>query len=308
LRRLVLLALAGCSGGATSDLGYGNELVVPGAQFRPGEFPEATGGPPVVNFTSTHTGIVIGQIRETITAVLDGSATGAILGIAGTPGAWIATTQPPDVTAPGEATLALAIGLAADAQAGPFTLLLAGVDEAGRISEPASLDYVAVATPPPSGDLVIALVWDSTADLDLHVVDPLGGEAYSAKPSTFTPPPPGMPIDPATQENEVLASGWLDHDANAGCTTSGAPSEHVIWTPRVNPNTGATVQPVIPSGTYTVRVDTRSLCEDAQAYWYVEADSESVDVGNARGVSTSEDVLARHGNGAGVTALTFEIP
>ena len=300
--------VAACGGGATSDLGYGNELVVPGAQFRVGGFPDPTGGPPVVNFTSTHTGILIGQVRETVSAVLDGAATGAILGIEGTSGSWIATTQPPDITTPGEATLSLAIGLSPDAQPGPFTLLLAGVDSDGRIGEPASLQYMAVATPPPSGDLVVTLLWNSTADLDLHVVDPLGGEAYSAKTSTFIPPPPGMPIDPTLEQNEVLASGWYDHDANAECSSSGAPSEHVIWTPRVNPNTMLTVESVIPSGTYTVRVDTRSLCKDAQAYWYVEADSEGADVGHASGLSTSEDELAPHGNGAGVTALTFEIP
>jgi hypothetical protein len=159
-----------------------------------------------------------------------------------------------------------------------------------------------------SGDLVVTLLWDSTADLDLHVVDPLGNEAWSGKPSTYTPPPPGMTIDPAIAEQEILASGWLDQDANANCTFDGSPSEHVIWTSRVDPQTNMMISPVIPSGTYTVRVDTRSLCKDASAYWYVEADSEGVDIGAARGLSTPDDTLAPHGPGAGITALTFDIP
>ena len=310
MKALVILALASCSGGATADLGYGNELVVANAQFRPGDFPSATGGPPTVNLKQTHTGIVIGEIRESITAVFDGTATGAIIGIQGEPGSWIVTTQPPGIESPGEATIAETIGLSLDAQQGPFTLVVAGTDSAGRIGEPATLAYMAVATPPPSGDLVVTLLWSSTADLDLHVVDPLGNEAWSGKPSTYTPPPPGMPIDPVMAEEDALASGWLDEDANANCTYDGSPAEHVIWTARQDTqmNPPITIQPIIPSGTYTVRVDTRSLCKDASAYWYVEADSEGVDIGAARGLSTPDDTLAPHGPGAGITALTFAIP
>ena len=259
MRALAILLLAGCSGGATPDLGYGNELVVANAQFRPGDFPAPTGGPPTVNFKQTHTGIVIGELRESVHAVFDGTATGAILGIQGEPGNWIVTTQPPDIDTPGEATITETIGLSADAQQGSFTLVVAGTDSDGRIGEPATLDYMAVAAPPPSGDLVVTLLWDSTADLDLHVVDPLGNEAWSGKPSTYTPPPPGMTIDPAIAEEEILASGWLDQDANANCTFDGSPSEHVIWTSRVDPQNNMMISPVIPSGTYTVRVDTRSM-------------------------------------------------
>jgi hypothetical protein len=82
----------------------------------------------------------------------------------------------------------------------------------------------------------------------------------------------------------------------------------VIWTPRVDPQNNMMVSPIIASGTYTVRVDTRSLCKDASAYWYVEADSEGVDIGAARGLSTPDDTLAPHGPGGGITALTFDIP
>jgi hypothetical protein len=302
LRALAIAAIAcGCSG-ATPDLGYGSELVVEGAQFRPGDFPASTGGPPTVTFVQTHTGVVIGQVREIIHAVFDGSATGAILGIEGTPGSWIVVTQPPDVDTPGEATITRTIGTDPNMPPGPFTLLVSATDSDGRIGEPATLDYIANETMPPSGDLVVSLVWSTTADLDLHVVDPLGNEAWSGKPSTYTAPAPGDPADPTA----YLSSGWLDHDGNQGCVLDGDPSEHVIWTTRMGPD--GPVAPVIPSGTYTVRVDTRSMCEDPSTSWYVEADSEGALVGAARGLSTPDDTLAPHGNGAGVTAMTFEIP
>ncbi|HEY1814116.1 MAG TPA: hypothetical protein VGG74_17315 [Kofleriaceae bacterium] len=306
---LALVLACGCSGGATPDLGYGNDLTVVGAQFRPGPFPAPTGGPATIDIMQSHTTVVIGQERETVNAIFDGTATGAILGIDGEPGCWIVTTQPPDIEQAGEATMAETIGLSLDAPQGTFTLNVAATDSAGNIGEPASVQYMAVASAPPAGDLVITLLWDSTADLDLHVVDALGNEAWSGKPSTYTPPPAGSgPIDPMTAEQEVLASGWLDTDANSNCTYDGAPAEHVVWTPRFDPDTNMTVQPDIPPGTYTVRVDTRSLCKDPIAYWYVEADYEGSDVAAARGVSPPDAALAPHGPGAGLTALTFDVP
>ncbi|HEX4449938.1 MAG TPA: hypothetical protein VH143_03655 [Kofleriaceae bacterium] len=310
MKALALAVLAfSCSGGATPDLGYGNDLVVQGAQFRPGNFPDASGGPATLNLSQKHTGIVIGEVREPISALFDGTATGVIVGIQGEPGNWTLPTQPPDIENPDDSTLTATIGLSLDAQQGAFTLVVAAVDSDGKIGEPASLSYIALATPSPSGDLVVSLVWNSTADLDLHVIDGSGNEVWSGKPSTWTAPPAGGdPVDPNVERDEVLASGWLDEDANANCTFDGAPAEHVIWTPRTDPITMMTIEPVIPSGTYTVRVDTRSLCKDASAYWYVEADSEGSDIGAARGIATPDDTLAPHGAGAGITALTFDLP
>jgi hypothetical protein len=305
-----MLALAcGCTTGASPDLGYGNDLEVVGAQFRPGEFPGPTGGPATLNVAQQHTGIVIGQERETVKAIFDGTATGAILGIEGEPGCWIVTTQPPDVEQQNEATMAETVGLSLDANQGAFTLLVAATDSDGKVGAPASLQYMALAAAPPAGDLVVTLLWDSTANLELHVVDPLGNEAWSGKPATYTPPAAGSaPVDPVTAEQDLLESGWFDRDANLDCAFEGAPAEHVIWTSRLDPDTMQVVQPVITPGAYTVRVDTFSLCEDPVAYWYVEADYEGSDVGNARGVSTPDATLAPHGAGAGLTALTFAVP
>jgi len=66
------------------------------------------------------------------------------------------------------------------------------------------------------------------------------------------------------------------------------------------------IDPIIPSGEYTVRVDTRSLCGDAGASWYVAAYHAGELLDAARGISTVDDVqLQSHGAGAGVTALMF---
>jgi len=303
--RALVLVLAAC-GGVTADPGYGSELSIPGAQVRPGAFPASTGGPQVDQLVTAHASVGIGHIHERVHANMDGTATGAIVGIAGAEGTFVLTAGPPDIEAPTEATATAIFGLDPATRPGPFTLEVAATDLAGKIGDAATIDLVADAAPPPDGDLVVGLVWDSTADLDLHVVDPLGDEAWSGDPNTWKPPPPGMQADP----NAYLTGGWLDHDANASCHIDGDPSEFVVWTTRtgIDPGTNQPIPiaPVIPPGTYTVRVDTRSLCRDASASWYVEVFAGGVLLGAARGVSTSEDAITgTHRAGSGVTALTF---
>ena len=99
----------------------------------------------------------------------------------------------------------------------------------------------------------------------------------------------------------------LDHDGNANCRRDGAaPDEHVIWKTRMG--TRGPVAPLIPSGRYTIRVDTRSLCQDASTAWYVDATYQGQLLGAARGVSVIDDEQTPHGAGAGVLALTFAVP
>ncbi len=302
MRALWLLgALAGCDA-ASSALGYDAFIQVPGAQFRPGAFPPATGGPAAQSVLTSHATVPIGRVDERLHAVLDGSSTASIIGVDGQRGAWILPAGLPDIDVPGSTSVSTTFAIADDAPPGPFTLLVSAVDRDGRIGEPAQTMLVADAVPPPDGDLVVGLVWDGTADLDLHVVDPLGNDAWAGSPNTWKPPPPGEPVDP----NAFLTGGMLDRDANASCRHDGSPSEHVIWKPRMGSN--GPVAPVIVPGTYTVRVDARSLCGEPSAQWYVEVLRSGELVAAARGVSISDDVLAPHGDGAGVLSLTFTAP
>lgn len=301
MRRAWLLVLAACDG-ATNDPGYGTALAIDDAQFRPGAFPAATGGPGIQQLVSGHQAITIGTFREQLHAVLEPSARAVIVGIVDQPGAWIVVAGPPDIDTPNQPTATARFGLDPDVTPGPFTIAMAATDSDGKIGEPATVDLVAVAAAPPDGDLVVGLAWSSTADLDLHVVDPLGGEAWSAKPTTLPAAPPGDPLDPLA----YLATGLLDHDGNASCHVDNPPSEHVIWKTRAGPN--GDVTPVIPAGTYTVRVDARSMCNDAAAAWDIEVYAQGVLLGAARGIAVPDDVREDHGYGAGVTALTFTRP
>jgi hypothetical protein len=188
-------------------------------------------------------------------------------------------------------------------QPGPLTLEVASVDAEGRIGEPATSDIVALEAAPPDGQLVVSLQWTGAADLDLHVVDPVGGEAWSDNPNTWQKPGPGTPIDP----NAYLTGGILDHDGNAGCARDGVPTEDVIWAQHTVPG-GMVIDPIIPPGEYVVRVDARSMCGDASASWVVTVTSQGELLGTAKGIATASDVSYEpHGAGAGITALRFSL-
>jgi hypothetical protein len=291
-RLIVLLALAACDG-ASNDLGYGALIQIPGAQFRPSAVPGDAGGPPIAAVQSTHTTVSIDSVDEIIKGTLGVGSTAVIVGVEGDDASWIVTAGAPDFDTPDNPSFKIRAEFAASLPPGPFTIDFAGADENGTVGPTYQLPLVADAVPPPTGQLVIRLSWDNAADLDLHVVDPTGAEAWSGNPNTWTPPPPGTPPDP----NAWMTGGILDRDANQNCTYDAEPREDVVW------------QMTPPSGTYTVRVDTPSMCTASVAYWYVTAyRADGSTIASARGVSTPIDTQAPHSTGAGVTAMTFTFP
>lgn len=303
MRALWLVVLAGCADVASSDPGRGAALYVQDGQFRPGAFPAATGGPATLSVQSLFPTMVIGQDRQVVIAAMEPAAHAAIVGLAGEPGAWILPAGPPDVDTPDQATLHATVGVDR-VMPGMVTFQVAAVDAEGRIGPAGTLDVVATAAAPPDGDLVVSLSWLGAADLDLHVVDPLGGEAWSGSPNTWKKPPPGTPIDPTA----FLTGGILDQDGNASCVRDGEPHEDVVWKTRTS-SSGMMIAPVIPSGEYTVRVDARSMCGDAaSAAWVVTVLSHGETLAEAHGIATPYDVTYEpHGAGAGITALHFTL-
>jgi hypothetical protein len=83
-----------------------------------------------------------------------------------------------------------------------------------------------------TGDVQVTLIWNTTDDLDLWVIDPEGVQIYFNRKTS----PSG---------------GELDVDANAGCgaNVTITPVENIFW-----PTGGA------PIGTYTVKVHYFSNC------------------------------------------------
>jgi len=88
-----------------------------------------------------------------------------------------------------------------------------------------------------SGILRVNLSWNTTDDLDLHIVTPRGEVSYNNK----------------TVENEgVIAS--LDVDANAGNNLTSTPQENIVWDG-------------IPSGKHTIKVNFYSKNEKDEIHF-----------------------------------------
>ena len=82
-----------------------------------------------------------------------------------------------------------------------------------------------------TGDLVVSLLWQSVADLDLHVIDPREEEIYFENPRSLT-------------------GGLLEYEANGSCLTATTePLESIFW------KAGTA-----PSGKYQVIVDYYATC------------------------------------------------
>lgn len=287
---LSLGALGACSA-ASSDPGLDAVLEIAGAQYRPGAFPGDDGGPAALALSTRHPQIVIERVGERATGTLAPEARAAVFGIEGYDGSWLVPASPPDLSAPGFPLAIAAFGVRAGIEPGPFTLRVAAADVRGRFGAPATALVIADEEAPPAGELVISLVWDGAADLDLHVVDAEGGEVWSDKPNSMPPPEPGVPVDPVEFEKH----GILDHDGNKACRRDGRPNENVIWT----------MPP--PAGAYVVRVDARAMCGAPGAAWYVAAYRAGELLGAARGFAAPDDTLPAHGAGAGVLALRFSL-
>lgn len=287
---------AGCEG-ASPDPGTEAWLQLPpegGAQWRPGGLPDDEGGPAVLGVQTTRATLQLGSVRERLRGQLGEGARALAIGLDGDRGAWIVPAEPPTSEVPDAPSFDVRAQIADELPAGPVTLVVVAFDEHGRPGAARRTELVAVAEEPPAGQLVFELTWDGPADLDLHVVDPLGGEAWSGDPNTWRAPPPGEPVPP----DAWRSGGILTRDGNAACRRDTRPSEHVVWQQRP------------PDGRYLLRVDARSMCGAVSASWRVAA---YADLGRrlvaaARGTSLADDALAPHGRGAGVLALEVSLP
>jgi hypothetical protein len=285
------LGLAAACTGASPDPGLAEHLQVAGGQLRPGPFPAPSGGPAALGVSTRRGLVLLDRFDEPLTATLEPAARAAAIGLVGYRGAWIVRAGPPDADTPGLPSAKATFGLAADLPPGPIEVRVAAADAEGRFGEAATLPLMALAAPPPPGELAIGLVWGGAADLDVHVVDPLGGEAWADDPNTYVPPPPGEPVDP----EEYRRHGILDRDANKDCRRDGRPSEYVVWS----------VPP--PAGSYTVRVAARAMCGDPIAHWTVVVYRAGALVTSVRGASVPEEAGLPSGAGAGALALRFAL-
>ncbi len=91
-----------------------------------------------------------------------------------------------------------------------------------------------------TGEVQVNITWNSRADVDLYVVDPLGAEIYYAA-------------------RQSSSGGQLDIDSNAACGADGPRAENIFWPFGVVP----------PRGDYLVRVNYWSACGEPSTDYVV---------------------------------------
>jgi hypothetical protein len=91
-----------------------------------------------------------------------------------------------------------------------------------------------------TGEVQVNISWNSKADVDLYVVDPVGEEVYYAHRTS-------------------LSGGELDIDSNAACITDGPRAENIFWS----------FGEVPPRGHYVVRVNYWSACSELSTDYVV---------------------------------------
>jgi hypothetical protein len=267
---------------------------VDGAQFVAGPLPALSpAGPRVASVELPTNTIWPGLADKAFQGSLDPQATAAAVALGGDDGYWIVPAGVPDFATPTLPTFEGTASFAATLPPGRYTFQANAVDAQGVFGPTATVALTATdgspASATPAGALVVTLTWDTEADLDLHVVDPLGNEIYHGDPSS-------MPILSGGQPADAGSYGYLDFDSNAGCIIDGLRREDVIW------------PSAPPSGAYLVRVDTASLCGQPIANFQVRAVLEGAVVGSASGVSLDSDTWGPHDRGAGELVLSFVVP
>ena len=236
-----LLALSvGCSG-ETATGGITEPIRIEGAQFRAGLLPgDAAGdggsrGPRVTGVSLLNRIISASEVGKMMTghASVDTEAIAVRFRDLGQ-GYWVVPVGAPDPQNSGELAWSMTAGFG-DVAPGLHDLLFAAIDSAGNSSAQFPLQ-VCVARPFPDNSnscdpkikppqVVLSLVWDTDADLDLRVVAPngkvVGGKAFSTV----------VPGDGGISESSLKASdtGILNRDANGGCRIGGARREDITW-------------------------------------------------------------------------------
>ena len=234
------------------------------------------------------------------------------VGLADDTGYWIipAPMLNRDVGANGELLFSSNLSFSPTITTGAHNLVMRAVGADGRMGSPTIAPVMIAGFANVRGAFQIKLLWDTNADLDLHVIVPVDPkdlidptdpkapktiEVWNNQPSSLPPHPIFQPYTP----EEIMNGGLLDYDSNAGCVIDGRREENIVW--------GAGP---LPAGDYIVRVDTVSLCGEVDAQWQVDVfkDGNSTPIMAAYGEAVDSDTRFSHTQGAGVLALKFTLP
>lgn len=245
--------LAGCDdAGVLPSTGATEPVQVAGGEFIPGPIPAASpdagsdagpdgGAPPKVDTIMTlYTEVQAGEANLNYNGDADGNAYAILTRFRDIgSGYWSVPIGSPDLQTMGEMTWNENLSFGWDISPGTYDLQFAAMDMSGNVGPTNNL-MVLVTSPVPTGAVVLSLKWDSSANLDIHVVAPDGTELDPQHPTTAATLEVDGGLPPGT--------GVLDRDSNADCVEDGFREEDVVFADAPAP------------GTYLVRVDMFSAC------------------------------------------------
>jgi len=292
---MLVALVAGCAG-TTADPGLAAQVRIAGAQYVEGPMPAASSTLAVTAIDSLNNTIWRGQVGKALSGRVAGAASAVAIGFPDDVGYWIVVPGAADLNVPDELTWSAKASFSSDLAVGAHELAVVAIDGQGRLGVPTTLSLTVRDRQLDVSDtrLVISLRWDTEADLDLHVVVP--GDppviVWSGNLNSYTPPPPGDPVDPMGPET----GGVLDYDSNSQCVIDGRREENVVWR-------GALATP--PNGAYAVLVDAFSLCGATTAHWDVDVLVAGVQGPHAEGTVTDGDTRGDHVASSGIRALDF---
>jgi hypothetical protein len=283
-----------CSG-ANPSSGQSAYLQVQGAQYVAGAIDSEPQNslPEVHSISTANNQLFPGVAAKNISGTTGPGSNAVVIGLVGDTGHWVFPVQDQDQNRPGDFTFSCSASFSRNTpvgDGGAVSLVVRASDRNGHLG-PAMIQPMIMDAILPTGALVVSLDWDTQADLDLHVQMPHDADAgvneiWSRKPSGLSAGTAGATFSEAT------AAGYLDFDSNSQCVIDGRRVENVIF-----PGD-------LPSGDYTVRVDTFSLCGEATARWRVQVFADGwTEPQVVYGQSTETDTRYSHGQGAGAQAL-----
>jgi len=295
------LAAAGCGAGASPESGITALLRASSAQFVDGALApdtSAMGTAAISGVAINNTTVYPGELGFSLSGTVTGAT--ALVGLKNDVGYWIIPAPIADITTSGGFIFTTQLSFSPLLPLGSQILTLRGVAADGTVG-PAQLYTLTVVptAPPPTGQLVITLNWDTEADLDLHVVMPnvddstMPIELWSKHPVGLPAPTFGVPSPDATQ---IANAPYLDFDSNSNCAIDGRRQENVVF------------PAAPPPGDYIVRVDTPSLCGQSSAQWTVSTTLPDGTALGAQWESTDASTRGAHVAGSGLLAFTFTIP
>jgi len=291
----------GCGGGASpaSPLTASLRLTGTGVQYVPGPLlddPAAEG--PSVHAISAAFHVAPGALGRTVSGTVEKGTSAVLVGLDGDSGHYIVPVTGFDIDNPPDLQFSAQASFSRETPAGSATLRARAVSLDGSVG-PGATQGLSIDGAVSTGRLVIALSWDTEADLDLHVVTPSPApdkppvELWSGNRTTL--PPRSALEGGAYTDEELAAAGIFDFDSNAQCVIDGQLAETATW------------QSAPPAGHYVVKVDTFSMCGQAAARWTLAVTLDGAAIGTYRGVSTESDVRFAHKAGAGLNVLEFDL-